>query len=57
MKTTVIAMPRISWKTIQILANRYAIRVTASGKKLLLRSECAEDLVRMLSAINIYVGE
>lgn len=57
MKTTVIHKPHISWRTLQSLAHKYAVRINACGQKLLLRSDSAEDLVRMLSAINVYVGE
>lgn len=57
MKTTVIHKPHIAWETLQRLAHKYTVRITACGQKLLLRSDSAEDLVRMLSAINVYVGE
>lgn len=57
MKTTVIHRPHITWATLQNLASKYAIRINLCGHKVILRSDSAEDLVRMLSAINTHIGE
>jgi len=56
MKYAVIDNPHIVWTTLQSMASKYAVRIQTAGRKIILRADHAEDLVRMLSRIRTIQG-
>lgn len=55
MKIIAIDKPRFNWLLVEALANKYHVRANVAGRKVILRS-CAENLVRMVSAIKVLEG-
>lgn len=55
MNTVAINKPTFNWILIQALASKYHVRANVAGRKVILRS-CAENLVRMVSAIKVLEG-
>lgn len=53
MKTIAVSRPALSWATMLNLANKYHVQLSIAGHKIIIRSGCAEDLVRFVSMINV----
>lgn len=53
MKNITINKPVLSWLAMQTLAGKYHVRVSIAGHKIIIRSGCAEDLVRFVSVMRV----